>query len=149
MPFSALLRHPKQVTAKLDEAGSVRLTRRDKDDLVLAKADSQDAASCGVIITVQLLAALVAEDVPAKTLARAIAHACPWTRFLPDDDLNELIDEFIQTALACGQISQFQPLAVLLHAWRSTAAINADPHLSRVLKEPLSGEDFGPVEPPR
>lgn len=149
MPFSTLLRHPKQVTAQLDETGSVRLTRRDEADLVLAKADSQEAAISGVAITAHLLGALVAEKVPSRTLARAIAHACPWTRFLPDDALDEFVDEFVGTARACAELGRFQPLTVLLHAWQSTAAIYADPDLSRVLKEPLTGEDFGPVEPPQ
>jgi hypothetical protein len=149
MPFSTLLRHPKRVTAQLDQAGSVRLTRRDEDDLVLTKADSQEAARNGVAVTAHLLGALVAAKVPSKTLAHAIAHACPWTRFLPDDACAEFVNEFIGTALGCAEIGTFQPLTVLLHAWQSTAAIYADPHLSRVLKEPLPGDDFGSVDPPR
>lgn len=148
MPFSVLLRHPNRVTSKLDQAGSVRLTRRDEDDLVLVRADSHEAASDGVTTTAHLLGALVAEGVPADVLARALAHACPWTRFLPDHSLSEFVAEFVDTALASAEIGIFQPLTVLLHAWRSTAAIHADPHLSRILREPLPGDDFGQVEAP-
>jgi hypothetical protein len=148
MPFSVLLRHPNRVTAELDQAGSVRLTRRDEDDLVLVRADSHEAASEGVSTTAHLLGALVAEGVPTDVLARALSHACPWTRFLPDHSLDEFVADFVATALACAEIGRFQPLTVLLHAWRSTAAIHADPHLSRVLREQLTGDDFGQVEAP-
>lgn len=148
MPFSTLLRHPNRVTAELDQAGSVRLTRRDEDDLMLLKADSHDSARDGVSTTVHLLGALVAESVPPEILAGAIARACPWTQFLPSHSRREFVKEFIETAEACADIGNFRPLTVLLHAWRSTAAIYADPHLARVLREPLPGDDLGPVEAP-
>lgn len=149
VPFSTLLRHPNQVTEELEQAGAVRLTRRDEDDLVLLRADSHEAASDGVTATVRLLGALVAAGIPPTALAEAIAHACPWTQLLPDEVVDEFVNEFIETALACAEVGVFTPLTVLLHAWRSTAAIYADPHLARALSEPLSGEDFGPVEAPR
>lgn len=149
IPFSTLLRHPNQVTAELEKAGLVRLTRRDQEDVVLVTADRHDAASDGVGTTAQLLGALVVEGVPSDTLRSAIARACPWTRFLPEDSLTEFVDEFVDTAVACAELGKFDPLTVLLHAWKSTAAIYADPVLSQALREPLHGDDFGQVEAPR
>ena len=61
-----------------------------------------------------------------------------WLRFLPEQERPTFLREFTETVAACAALGNNAPLAQLLHEWKATAAIYADPTLTVALKRPSS-----------
>ncbi|MDR1117849.1 MAG: hypothetical protein LBL01_00935 [Bifidobacteriaceae bacterium] len=120
--YSELSRAPKRV-ADAAERGPVHIGRRDGDDLVLMKKADADAANAGLMVAAQLVAAIAAGGGP--LVADRLAGAYPWTRFLSPGEAEELAAELVDTLRACASVSQFEPLAAAVAAWRSTAEARA------------------------
>src|SRR5262249_51135805 len=80
-------------------------------------------------------------DVPAalKAFQTALEKRLPWMRFLPADARAKFTQELIETLEACVSIDSTAPMTELIHAWRSTAIIHADPSLAAELTRPLPG----------
>lgn len=106
-PFSDLLRRPKEVTDDVED-GDVLLRRRDEPDLRLSRADRE-----------------------------ALADAFPWLEFLPATDRRVFLDEFTRVVTAAAAVDNYEPLTRLVHEWRATAEVHADPRLARRLRRSL------------
>lgn len=145
VPFSDLQRHPTQALRRLERARSLRLSRRDAEDLVLMYADRADAEMAVLETTAQLLTAVI--RVQPHLVAQALPTVLPWSRFLPPADAGQLATEFVATVEAAGAIGNLAPLTQLLIEWRHTAEIHADPDLHRALTRDDLG-DHGAVPTP-
>jgi hypothetical protein len=145
VPFSELLRQPTETTGRLAQVRSVRLSRRDAEDLVLMNAERADAESQAIDATGRLLVVLV--RLHPHLVAELLPAVLPWSRFLPVGDVEQLATEFVATTEAVGSTGNLAPLAQLLTEWRHTAEIHADPELYHaVTRGDLS--DHGPVPAP-
>jgi hypothetical protein len=146
VPFSELLHHPAATTQRLDAVRALRLRRRDAGDLALIRADQLEQDSAVVDFTARLLAGLVrTENIPA--LRQSLPDALPWSVFLPDDDVETLLGELVDTALGAAALESLAPVALLLAQWRHTAEVYADPALHAVLTREPEG-DLGAVPAP-
>ncbi|HEY6798379.1 MAG TPA: DUF6247 family protein [Kineosporiaceae bacterium] len=145
VPFSELLRKPVETTGRLAQERSVRLSRRDAQDLVLMYADRADAESRAFEVTGRLLVALVRHH--PQLVSAQLPTVLPWARFLPPADVEQLAAEFVAVAEACGSTGNLAPLAQLLTEWQHTAEVHADPQLHQALTRDHLG-DHGPVPVP-
>lgn len=118
--FSSLLRTPNRVLQQLDD-GDVLLTRRGSDPLVLSKARSSDQEKQTLKALAQLIAAAVCEEGMLPRLMRRLTRAFPWLEFLPENEREAFVDEFLRVALACADRNNFERLTVTLNAWTATA----------------------------
>lgn len=145
VPFSELLRQPTETTGRLAEVRSMRLSRRDAEDLVLMYAHRAEAESLAIEATSRMLAQL--SRLHPELIIDLIPSVLPWATFLPAEDLGEFAVEFVTVAEAASSIGNPAPLAQLLTEWRHTAEVHADPDLARALtREDLV--DHGPVPVP-
>jgi hypothetical protein len=130
--LSYLLRNSGEV---IDEAEKldVILHRRDGADLFLATLDRERWVRDGLGIAARLLVAITA---PGRTGGKPADHAVdvlPWLHFLPEDERESFIDEFIRTAAACSDAGAFGPLGHVIGDWKATAETYADPDAMTVL----------------
>ncbi len=145
VPFSELLRQPVETADRLARIRALRLRRRDAADLVLMSADRAEAEAEVIDVTARLLAGIARRD--AGLLREVLPTALPWVRFLPDADIDIMVDEFVTTTEAAAAIGNTAPVSQLLIEWRHTAEVHIDPDLHRALtSQPLG--DFGPVPRP-
>ena len=142
-PFSDLLRHPKEVTADLEDS-DVLLRRRDEPDVRLSLAD-RDAGRASALVALGRTLRNVAVHNPGP-LALALAEAFPWLELLPTSDRKLFVDEFSRVTAASAELDNYAALSQLLTEWRATAEVHADPKLARRLKRPLQA-DGEPVKP--
>ncbi|MFB7128708.1 hypothetical protein [Kitasatospora sp. NPDC056273] len=146
VPFSELLHHPAATTRRLDEVRALRLRRRDAEDLALMSVDQMERDASVVDFTSRLLAGLVrTENVAA--LRQALPEALPWSTFLPEEDIDTLLTELVDTARGAVALDNLAPIALLLTQWKHSAEVYADPALLAILTRELEG-DLGPVPPP-
>ena len=134
------LRDPKAIVEQLDRRDVV-LHRRNAADLHLSlrsRAESDDEA---VGFLARLLGRVLADDELRSRLADAVA-AIPWVMFLPADERETFVEEFVRTAEGAAELGSMAALAQVLIEWKATAAIHADPTLAIELKRPI--DDIGP-----
>lgn len=134
-PFSEFLRSPNEVVAELD-AHPVILRRRGAPALRLAleaREEQQAEAVQGIARIARCL--LLGSDRQA-----AILEAFPWVTFLPEADRGAFSEELLQVIAGSAELQNFAPLAQVLHEWRVTAEIHADPALANQLRQPLNAE---------
>jgi hypothetical protein len=147
VPFTELIQHPTRTTGRLAGTRTLRLRRRDADDLVLMSADRAQQEGEVVDLTARLLAGVLAESGGAGLIRQVLPAALPWVRFLPDDAVDELAAEFVATVHAAAAMNNMVPVSQLLTEWRHTAEVYADPDLHAILTR-AHGGDFGPVPAP-
>lgn len=146
LPFSEFLHHPAAAADRLNSVRALRLRRRGATDLALTRADQAERDGTVVDFTARLLAGLI-QDLPAETLRRVVINALPWTTFLPEADVDELLGEVVRVAQGAASLENLSPLAVLLTEWRHTAELHADPALLELITREPEG-DLGPVPIP-
>ncbi|GAA4439226.1 hypothetical protein GCM10023170_010510 [Phytohabitans houttuyneae] len=139
-------RHSKEVAAAVDEAGEVCLERRGEGSFLLISKDRVEQTREGLDALARLLNALGGDD-NAETLGRALKAALPWVKFLPEKDQIAFAREFTWTVGACSDLGLWAPFGRLLHSWKQTAAIHANPRLAKELSRALDA-DLGPVMMP-
>jgi len=147
VPFTELLREPSATAGRLRDTRSLRLRRRDAEDLVLRTAERAAQEDEVVDLSARLLAGLVHDEGGMPVLRRILPQALPWVAFLPEGGADELLEELVATLRAAISIDNLWPVSRLLVEWRHTAEIYADPHLHAEATRQL-GEDGGPVRPP-
>ncbi len=130
------LRQPKPILKKLAREDVV-LRRRGEASLRLSLDTRAAASSTGTEIAASLLADLVNVPEVPDSLARLLASRFPWMRFLAKDAKQAFVHEFIETVQACASVGNSAALDEVIAAWKSTAAIYADPKLAAELKRPL------------
>jgi hypothetical protein len=146
LPFSEFLHRPAAAADRLKAVRALRLRRRDADDLALMRVDQMKRDRVVVDFTARLLAGLVRSE-PLDVARRALREALPWATFLPEADLDQMLDELVDVAQGAAALDNLSPVAVLLAQWRHTAEVYADPVLhDRITREPEG--DFGQVPVP-
>lgn len=145
VPFSDLQRRPTEALRRLSGARSLRLSRRDAEDLVLMYAARADAEMAALETTARLLAEVA--RVQPQLLSQVLTAALPWAHFLPRNDAAQLARELVDAALAAGSVGSATPLAQVLVEWRHTAEIHADPELYAAVTRGDLG-DHGAVPAP-
>ena len=135
--WSDFLRDPKTVTDRLDEVDVV-LHRRDGEDLHLLTESRHEAAQESMAIISRMLASVLQEGVVQERLSGNAAM--PWLRFLTAADRVQFATEFIETAVASGDLGTLAPLSALIAEWRDTALVHADPRLAAALRRPHPGD---------
>jgi len=143
-PFSDLLRHPKDVAGDV-ENGDVVLRRRDQPDLRLTRADRETQRTAAFSALARAFGHLAARN--PDEVADMLADAFAWTEFLPDSDRRLFVAEFARLLTAAAEVDNYAPLSQLIHEWRATAEVHADPALARRLRRPLDLEAAGAAVP--
>lgn len=131
--WSAFLREP-SVVEPLLQKGDVVLKRRDSEPLRLSRIDREDSTREVLTTAARLIAGVLAHNPDVEADAEA---QVPWTRFLPDDERQAFVTEFIQQFEACADLGDFSPMTRLLAAWKSTAMAHAE-GLAPALKQPIA-----------
>ncbi|WFE21492.1 hypothetical protein O7621_27310 [Solwaraspora sp. WMMD937] len=146
VPFSDFLHRPGAAAERLNEVRTLRLRRRDADDLALVRADQVEREAIVVDFTARLLAGLVRSG-SVEAVRRVLEEALPWVTFLPESDVDELLSELITVAQGAASLENLSPIATLLGQWRHTAEIYSDPALLEIINREPEG-DLGVVDPP-
>jgi hypothetical protein len=142
--FSDLLQRPRETLASLRTGRQIRLKRRGDEDLVLTTASRHDQEHEVVRAAARVFRYLAIRDTDAA--ADLFLNVFPWVRFLPGDDLNQLIAEFVHVLEASEDVENFAAVWQLITEWKHTAEIHSDPELLAALMQ--EGDDFGPVPTP-
>src|SRR5829696_1748275 len=97
--FSDLINKPVRTVELLTAsyAHSLRLRRRDDVDLVLTTASRYDQDHAVVSAASRLFAALLRDENALDLLMRVLPEVFPWTRFLPNDDRRQFVNELGET----------------------------------------------------
>lgn len=143
--FSEFLRHPNEVVAELEEHDVV-LRRRNAPALRLCRADRDVARSDAFEAFARMLRNLAAHSPVA--FGAALGEAYPWVKYLPHNEREQFAQELTYELLAAVSVGVFEPVALLVDAWRATAEVYADPELLRQLSEPIEVSHGGPVPYP-
>ena len=129
------LRDPKAIVEQL-ERRDVILHRRNAADLHLSLRSRVEADDEAVGFLARLLGRVLADDELRGRLADAVA-VIPWVMFLPAEEREVFIEEFVRTAEGAAELGSMAALAQVLIEWKATAAIHADPTLASELKRPI------------
>jgi hypothetical protein len=146
LPFSEFLHRPGAAADRLKVVRALRLRRRDAGDLALMRVDQMERDGVVVDFTARMLAGLVRSQ-PPEVVRPVLAEALPWTAFLPEADLDQMLTELVTVTQGAASLANLSPVAVLLAQWRHTAEVYADPVLLEILRTEPAG-DFGPVTAP-
>lgn len=131
--FSDFLRHPKEVVAELAEHDVV-LRRRNAPALRLCRVDRDESRAETLNALARLLRNLAVHS--PVSLTEALSDAYPWVQYLPREERELFAEELTEELLASASIEMFEPVALLVGAWKATAEIHADPELARRLAGP-------------
>ncbi|WP_217397060.1 hypothetical protein [Catellatospora tritici] len=146
LPFSEFLHRPGAAAKRLNVVRALRLRRRDDVDLALMRVDQMERDGVVVDFTARLLASLVRSQ-PLDVVRLALGEALPWTTFLPEVDLDQLLAELVSVTQGAASLGNLSPVAVLLEQWRHTAEVYADPVLLEIIQREPDG-DLGQVPAP-
>ncbi|MGH7855776.1 MAG: hypothetical protein ACREQY_00485 [Candidatus Binatia bacterium] len=120
------------------------LKRVDREDVVLRRRGkpairlSLETRTAGTEVAAHVLAdALGVMPELSRRLAGILQRRYPWLRFLPADARESFVREFIETLQACAAVGNPAHLDELLHSWKATAEIHADPVLHAALTRSL------------
>ena len=149
MPFSDLINKPKETVAKVNKSRtrSLRLRRRDEEDLVLTTAAHAEQEREVMTATTRMFTALMTTDAGVRALVTdVIPEAFPWVRFLSAEGVRAFAVDLVQTLRAVDDLDNTVAVAQVITEWRHTAEAQSDPELMAVLDQDHS--DHGPVVPP-
>ena len=135
--ITEFLRDPKGVIRKLDKASDVIIERRDAAPLRLTLSSRAEADREGTAMLAHVLMKVLPDL--AEQVWEPLVEVYAWLRFLPEQERPTFLREFTEMVAACAALGNNAPLAQLLHEWKATAAIYADPTLTVALKRPSSG----------
>lgn len=135
--WSSFQRDAKRLADEAAES-DILLQRRDGPDLVLGTAERRSELVESVDVLVRLLAAVIEE--PALRRRMSDPSVLPWLSFLPDEDRETFASEFVETVAGANALGTLGPVAALLHEWKNTALVHADPRLAAALRREHPGE---------
>ncbi len=142
------LHKPAKILKKVDKKDIV-LRRRGKPSIRLSLESRKAATTAGTEVAAHLLAEALAlvPEVPAR-LPEIMERRYPWVRFLPQDARQGFARELVETLQACASVDNPARLHEVLHSWKATAEIYADPALLADLVRPLPAPTGGRVPRP-
>lgn len=149
VPFSDLINKPKETVAKVNRSRtrSLRLRRRDDEDLVLTTAAHAEQEREVMTATTRLFTALMTTDSGVRALVtEVIPEAFPWVRFLSAEGVRAFAVDLVQTLRAVSDLDNPAAVAQVITEWRHTAEAQSDPQLMAILEQ--DHDDHGPVTPP-
>lgn len=149
VPFSDLINKPKETVAKVNRSRtrSLRLRRRDDEDLVLTTAAHAEQEREVVSATTRLFTALMSTDAGMRALVtEVVPEAFPWVRFLSAEGVRAFAVDLMQTLRAVSDLDNPVAVAQVITEWRHTAEAQSDPELMAILEHDHS--DHGPAIAP-
>ncbi len=149
IPFSELLQRPTDTVAQLTatRGQTLRLRRRDAEDLTLTTASRAEHEHTVVSATTRMFVALMQHDETARSLLiDVVPEAFPWVTFLPTQDVRAFVLELVETLQAADALDNPAPVVQVIAAWHHTAEVYADPDLAARIH--LLEGDLGPVPEP-
>lgn len=149
VPFSELVQKPTDTVARLtaERGQTLRLRRRDAEDLTLSTAARAEQEHTVVSATTRMFVALMQRDEAARSLLIDVVPAAfPWVRFLPTEDVRAFVLELVETLHAADALDNPAPVVHVIAAWQHTAEVYADPDLAARIHR-LDG-DLGAVPEP-
>jgi hypothetical protein len=149
IPFSELLQKPTDTVARLTatRGQTLRLRRRDAEDLTLTTAGRAEQEHTMVSVTTRMFVALMQRDEATRSLlVDVVPEAFPWVRFLPTQDVRAFVLELVETLQAANALDNPAPVVQVIAAWQHTAEVHADPDLAARIH--LLEGDLGPVPAP-
>jgi hypothetical protein len=147
MQWGEVARAPRDVAAAVESSGQIRVERRGGGAaFVISREDRVRQVEGAMGAVARLIRNLVSHDQLDK-LEALLVDALPWSRFLPAKDRQEFAREIAWTIEICTDPDMWPPLGRMLHDWRQTAAVHADPALAKELYQALD-TDLGPVMMP-
>lgn len=150
VPFSDLQLHSKATMEKLrlSRSRTLRLRRRDDEDLVLTTASRADQEDVVMSATTKMFVALMQRDDAARALVvDVLPEAFPWVQFLPREDVERFVLDLVTTLRAAESLDNPAPVALVIESWRHTAEVYADPELAAALAA-ATDDDHGAVAEP-
>lgn len=149
IPFSELVQKPTDTVARLTATRrqTLRLRRRDAEDLTLTTASRAEQEHTVVSATTRMFVALMKHDEAARSLlVDVVPEAFPWVRFLPTQDVRAFVLELVETLRSADALDNPAPVVQVIAAWQHTAEVHADPDLAARIH--LLEGDLGPVPAP-
>ncbi|MGH3775262.1 MAG: hypothetical protein ACRDRR_05920 [Pseudonocardiaceae bacterium] len=149
IPFSELVQRPTDTVARLTmtRGQTLRLRRRDAEDLTLTTATRAEQEHTVVSATTRMFVALMQRDEAARSmLLDVVSEVFPWVRFLPTQDVRAFMLDLVETLHAADALDNPAPVVQVITAWQHTAEVHADPDLAA--RTHLLEGDFGPVPQP-
>ncbi|HVV53386.1 MAG TPA: hypothetical protein VHO06_27260 [Polyangia bacterium] len=132
-------RNPDKLLKRIDRGDIILRRTKGKPAVRLTPASRREEEAAGVDMLSRALTELIRSLQPSmETVVAALEQQNPWVRFLPEEERLKFAHEFLDTISACASISNFARLFEVVHGWRSTAEIYADPELLVRLREPAS-----------
>lgn len=128
-------------------AQSLRIKRRDAEDLVLLTATKAEEEHAVATTTARLFTALLRHSSGLQLLADAVMDIFPWVKFLPPNDASLFAKDLIETLRAVEELDTAAPFLQVITEWRHTAEAHADPELAATLRAGVQ-DDLGSVERP-
>lgn len=146
--FSELIQHPRDTVAALraSRSRSVRLHRRDDEDLLLITASRAEQNAEMTSVATGLLEAFADDESGRAQLRRILPRVFPWARYLPDGDVDQFVVEILDALHVAGSMDSPVALTQAVTEWRHTAEVHADPELRDVVRATTG--DFGAVPAP-
>jgi hypothetical protein len=75
--------------------------------------------------------------------------AYPWLRFLPEDAVEEFLNELVEVSRASSDLDAIAPIQQIVAEWQHTAEVYSAPELYRVLSAASHGIDHGQAPVPK
>lgn len=145
--LTTFLRDPNSIIERLRRE-DVILKRRDGDALRLSLATRSSQDFSYVEIAARLLGGMLSRMPAANdVLLDTLQGTMPWIRFLPPAARTDFARELLEAIEAGASVGTTAPFAEVLAAWKSTAAVYADPSLAAELTRPASGTDLAVKRP--
>ncbi|WP_305095047.1 hypothetical protein [Prescottella sp. R16] len=148
--FSELQLQGKATVERLrrSPAQSLRVRRRDAEDLVLTTAARAELEHTAASVTTRMFVALMQRDPRARELVtEVLPEVFPWVAFLSREEVQEFVVELVATLRAAESLDNPAPVVQVIEAWRHTAEVLADPELAAILAADTD-EDLGAVPAP-
>ena len=135
--WSAFQRDAKHAAEQAVES-DLLLSRRDGPDLVIGTAERRDELVASIDVLTRLLSAVIRDRAVAQKLADPAV--LPWLEFLGEEDRVAFARDFVATTAAALDLGTLAPVSILLHEWRNTALVHADPRLAAAMRREHHGD---------
>jgi hypothetical protein len=107
----------------------------------LESAERSEAKDNALRLSGNLFKHLMKTSGGARAVHRALPEVFSWVRFLPKQDVQAFLVEFVGTLEACAEIGNVAALMPVITACQETAEIYSDPELLKDATAPLDGTE--------